>query len=157
MKKKTKFNSGLSLLEILVAIGAFAVLGIIVTRSILFSVKGTQKGELTIKARETIDYAIAVIERQLRNAESVIPCPNPVSTTLSYYDNAGDLSEFSCNDLNAQGYLASGSARLTNSDIDISDCSFTCIPGSASTPPQVEIDIASGGITFAAKIDLRTY
>lgn len=151
-------SKGLSLIEILMTITIFALLGLIVTSAIALSMKGTKKGESTIKVRESLDYAVSVIERQLRNAEKVEPCPNTDLQRLDYYDSAGAATFFSCVGVGgADGYVASGSARLTTADAAISACSFTCLVGTAASPPQVQIEISSGTVSLTTKIDLRTY
>lgn len=151
-------NKGFSLIEILMTITTFALLGMMVTSAVALSMKGSKKGESTIKVRESLDYALAIIERQLRNAEKVEPCPNPNPQVLAYYDLKGAATSFSCvNAGGADGYLASGSARLTTTDAAISNCSLVCQTGTYSTPPQVQIDITSGSVTLSTKINLRTY
>lgn len=162
MKKSGKHSlsgknsmKGLSLLEILITVGIFAVIGILVTRATFLSLRGSQKGGTTIKVRENLDYAISIIERQLRNARSITSCSE---TKLVYEDNIGEPGYFECVGLGGDdGYVASGSSRLTAAEAVISTCSFACTDGSASTPPQIQIDISSGGIDITTKIDLRTY
>ncbi len=163
-----KSKSGVSLIEILVVITVFAVLGILATRAILLSLVGSRKGDAQIKVRENVDYAVSVMERQLRNAESVSPCleiPEPVSV-INYNDSDNNPSSFTCNII--EGYIASGSARLTSDEIEITSCTFTCTEGTASTPPKVAIDIKAqdagtqgskegSSVTVATEINLRTY
>ena len=151
-------NKGMSLIEILMTMTIFALLGMIVTSAIALSMKGTRKGESTIKVRESLDYALAIIERQLRNAEKVEPCSNSDPHVLNYLDRDGAATSFSCVGVGgADGYLASGSARLTTTDAAISACSLVCQTGTYSTPPQVQVDLTSGSVTLTTKIDLRTY
>ena len=89
-------NMGISLIEILIVIGIFAVLGIISTRAILLSLQGSKKGDAQVKVRENLDYAVSVIERQLRNAGSISPCPNVDPLVISYSDSNDVSSSFSC-------------------------------------------------------------
>lgn len=160
MKKE---SLGISLIEILIVIGIFAVLGILSTRAVLLSLQGSKKGDSQIKVRENLDYAISIIERNLRNAGSITSC---ASSSVSYRDSWGVSSSFSC----GGSYVASGSAnlRLTSDEIKIIACSFTCTAGSGSTPPKVAIDIqavdaASQGskegatVSISTEINLRTY
>jgi type II secretory pathway pseudopilin PulG len=142
-----KRNSGISLIEILVVMGVFAVLGILTTRSVILSLQGSKKGDALVKVRENVNYAMAVMERQLRNAEEITAC---TSSSILYKDSLGGDSSFSC----SGGYIASGSARLTSSEVVITACSFICTP---STPPQIDINIAAEGISATTKVDLRTY
>ena len=75
----TKLQKGMSLLEILVVVAIFSILGVIVTRSVLLTLRGSKKSESQVKVRENVNYALAVIERQLRNADSIVTCPNDPS------------------------------------------------------------------------------
>lgn len=165
-----KGSSGISLIEILIVIGIFAVLGILSTTSVLLSLQGSKKGDAQVKVRENLDYAISIIERQLRNAGSVSPCPNTNPLVISYSDSNNIPTSFSCLNVPSAGYVASGSAnlRLTSDEIKIIACSFTCTAGSGSTPPKVAINIkavdaASQGskegaaVSISTEINLRTY
>ncbi|HKC04336.1 MAG TPA: type II secretion system protein, partial [Patescibacteria group bacterium] len=91
-----KQESGLSLLEILVVVSIFAFLGILITRSIILTVAGSRKSESLVKVRESLNYSLSVIERQLRNANSIPNCPNLDSTYLAYNDQNGNPTSFSC-------------------------------------------------------------
>jgi Tfp pilus assembly protein PilW len=159
---------GISLIETVIVIGVFAVLGILSTATVLLSLQGSKKGDAQVKVRENLDYAISVIERQLRNAESVSPCTNTASLEVRYSDYNNISTLFSCVNVGSAGYVASGSARLTNEEINITNCSFTCSPGSDSVPPKVAIDIqavdtanqgskAGATVSISTEINLRTY
>lgn len=158
----------MSLLEILVVVAVFSILGIIITRSVLLTLRGSRKSESQVKVRENVNYALGVVERQLRNADSITECPNADTSRIDYTDESGGTSSFSCIGVGGAGsYIASGSARLTSDEIQISSCSFTCTEGSSANPPSVDISInaldseASGientQITASTKIFLRTY
>ncbi len=165
---KLKINSGVSLLEILIVVGIFAILGILSTRALSLSLSGSKKSSSTLLVRENAEYALAIIERQMRNAESVDPCPNSNTSTLIYKDEQGAATSFSCVAIGEAGYLASGSARLTSDEVAITACSFVCSPGVADTPPAVTINLVAkdvkaalakegGQVTLSTQILLRTY
>jgi prepilin-type N-terminal cleavage/methylation domain-containing protein len=168
MKKNNINKKGISLIEILVVITVFSVLGILASRAILLTIRGTKKSDSLIKVRGNLDYSMAIIERQLRNASQVSPCPNIDTLTLNYLDNEGIAASFSCHDIATEGYVASGSARLTSDEIKVTSCSFACTPSlSAGLPPSVSItfigeDVSTSGVesarvTITSKILLRTY
>lgn len=159
----------MSLLEILVAVSVFAVLGILITRSVLLTLGGGKKSESLIKVRENVNYSIGVIERQLRNANSIIDCTNTDTSRISYTDQSGNTSSFSCVDIGSPsvaGYIASGSAKLSNDSVNFTSCSFFCVLGNGS-PSSVTIaveakDVNSYGIensvvTTTSQIFLRNY
>ncbi len=161
-------EAGMSLLEILVVVAIFAVLGIIVTRSIILTLQGSRKSESSVKVRENLDYAVSVMTRQLRNANLLTLCPNVDTTLLNYTDKDGNPSTFSCiNTGSSNSYIASGSARLTNDNVNIVTCSFACQPGVSANPPVVLINLqgqdalGSGAekssVTVSTQIFLRSY
>lgn len=141
-------NSGLSLLEILVVVTIFAILGIITTRAVFLTLQGSKKSESTVRVRENLDYSVGVIERNLRNAGSVVTCPNVDTKTISYLDQDGNAGSFSCvNTGGADSYVASGSARLTSDAVKITSCAITCSAGTSTNPPLVTISLEAQDAT----------
>lgn len=169
--KKTKTNNksirGLSILEVLIVILVFSVLGVLTTQAIFLTLKGTKKSSSLMKVRENVSYSLDVIERQLRNAQSVTPCPNTDTKIVSYIDADGKIGSFSCTLGETTGYIASGSARLTSDEIKITACSFNCVESLSGNPPSVAISLSAedalakglekGKVTSSTQIFLRTY
>lgn len=177
MKRNEK---GMTLLEILVVLTLFATLSVIATQSIFLTLRGSLKGEAIRKTRENLDYAMAVMERNIRNASllNVSQCV-PSGTTIAkidYLDQAGVAASFSCIQQSAGPpptyYIASQSAtanlRVTNDDIDITSCSLTCNDGiSGGTPPFASISLTAkkasskagegAEVSVTNTIYLRTY
>lgn len=166
-----KTDKGFSLIEILVVVAIFAILAAIASQSTIFSLRGARKSDSTIKVRENLNFALSIIERQLRNARAVTPCSGPSITlsTLNYTDQYGISTSFSCNSIipSGNGYIASGAGRLTNSDIAITQCYFVCSQESTNLPPSVDVVLTgynklTGGaegslVTVDTKIMLRIY
>jgi prepilin-type N-terminal cleavage/methylation domain-containing protein len=146
-------NLGFSLIEMLVVIAVFAVLGVIISRVVIVSMKNSSKSEAQIRVRENLAYALSVIERQLRNVKSINPCNGTDTTIISYTDYEDRQSSFSC-ELNPPAsrqpaYIASGSAvtgRLTATDVDIVSCNFVCTPATSTTPPSVRITVSASDV-----------
>lgn len=152
-------EKGFSLLEVLVVMGLFAVLGILSTRAVLLSLQGSKKSDSLVRVRENANYALAIVERQLRNADEVSPCPNPAATLINYKDNQGIASSFACVDTGENGYVASGSSRLTTDEIAIITCSFVCSAGSSGLPPEVTVNLVardSGTVSEKSQVSLKT-
>lgn len=153
-------NKGISLLEILVVITVFSILAILATIAILSTLRGSRKSEALIRVRENVDYSLAVMERNIRNAESFVNCGSETKA-ISYLDENGRSSSFSC----GADYIASGSARLTSEEVEVFSCTFTCDDSTA--PPSVEISVGArdasatgiegAQVTANTKIFLRTY
>jgi len=141
--KLKKNIRGFSLLEIMVVISLFGIIAVIATQTIVLTLRSSRKSDAGAQLRESIDHSMAIIERGLRNAETIDPCL-PAQQSVEYYDTLGEYTNFSC--VNAGGfdsYLASGSARLTNTELELVTCEMSCFPGTASAPPLVEIKITA--------------
>lgn len=164
-----KMNKGLSLIEILVVVTIFAVLGILVTQSVILTVRGSKKSETLVRVRENLNYAMGVVERQLRNSDSIPACQSqPSVTRIDYTDQEGNPSYFLCQGLGGEdSYIASESARLTSSETVVVSCSFECNYGTGTTPPSVTINFSakdanalgseSSLVTISNQIFLRNY
>lgn len=161
-----KLNKGISLLEVLVVMTIFAVLGILVTQSIILTLQGSKKSESIVKARENLDYSLNIIERQIRNASSVVSCPD--EHTINYQDQKGLSTSFSCQQMGTpNSYIASGSAHLTGNAVRIIACSFVCIEGTTANPALVKVDLTlreasasgvqSSNVSASTQIYLRNY
>lgn len=162
---KTKNIKGLSLIEILIVISIFAVIGILSTRSIFLTLRGARKSESQVKVRENLNFALAVVERQIRNAEDVSCTAS--TTLLTYTALEGGQSTFSCITAGSDRYLASGSGRLTSNEINITSCSVTCTQTSINKPPTVKITLTAednttssvekGSVSVTTEISPRNY
>lgn len=129
-------KKGFTLIEILVVVTIFAVLGILISRSIILSIGGSKKSEAIVQVRDNLDYASGIITRQLRTSLQVSPCTGEQVTTINYLDQVGNAASFACvipGD-GSLGYIASGSAKLTSDQVDVTGCSFVCSPATSTTP-----------------------
>jgi prepilin-type N-terminal cleavage/methylation domain-containing protein len=161
--KKTNIK-GLSLIEILIVISIFAVIGILSTRSIFLTLRGARKSESQVKVRENLNFALAVVERQIRNAEDVNCTAS--TTALTYTALEGVQSTFTCT-AGADKYLASGAGRLTSTEITLTTCTITCTQSTANKPPTVKISLVAqdnttssvekGSVTVETEISPRNY
>jgi prepilin-type N-terminal cleavage/methylation domain-containing protein len=161
---KTKNIKGLSLIEILIVISIFAVIGILSTRSIFLTLRGARKSESQVKVRENLNFALAVVERQIRNAEDVSCTAS--TTSLTYTALEGIQSTFTCT-AGADKYLASGAGRLTSTELTLSACTITCTQTSINKPPTVKITLTAednttsaiekGSVSVTTEISPRNY
>lgn len=164
--KKTS-GKGVSLIEILVVVSVFAILGVLTTQSVIQTLRGARKSEALVRVRENLDYATGIIERQLKNANSLGTC---TGTTIPYQDQYGNSTSFGCVGVGVtdplNSYVASGSARLTSTDVRVTSCTITC-PATGQIPSTVTITLTlqeatSEGVegasaTVTTRINLRTY
>lgn len=158
----------MSLIEILVVIGIFGILGVLTTRSVVLTLSGSKKTENLIKIRENINYAFGVIERQLRNADAITDCTNANTLAINYLDQNGLPESFTCGNIGSGiGYISFGANQLTSNTVDINSCSFTCNVGTNGNPSSVKISIqaqdatatgiSNSIVTSSTSVSLRNY
>lgn len=156
MKIIKKHQEGLSLVEILVVITIFAVLGVIVSASLVLTIQATKKSEAIMRVRENLNYSLGVMERNIRNASAISDCTNADTTKISFIDQEGTGGVFSCvNTGGSNSYISDGTTRLTPDSVSVTSCSFTCERDDLSKPALVLINItlkdaSSSGITSAS-------
>ena len=161
MKKK----KGFSLVEILIVISIFSVIGILSTRIILLTMRGAKKSDSQVRVRENVNYALSIIERQIRNSE-VVNCASSTSSQIIYTSLEGVASTFSCVS-GSDSYILSGTSRLTSSDISITSCLFSCTQTNENDPPVMKVKIVAedknntsvenGSVTVETEIVTRNY
>lgn len=154
-----KVNSGYSLVEMLVVMGIFSVLAVMITQVLAASLKSAKRVEVTTKIRTNLDFALASMERNLRNAKTV-SCPSATQVNFTGADGGESYFVYSGQS------IASGSANLTGNTVKVTTCSFTCTT-SASSPPMVEISLTAqdplvtglegAQVTINSRILLRSY
>lgn len=163
-----KKNKGFSVIELLVVITVFAVVGVLASRSIFLTLRSSKKSDSLVRVRENVNYALSTIERQIRNSGSITStCTGAASASISYVSIEGIASTFTCVTPGATGYISSGSARLTSSDISITSCSFSCTQANINNPPVIQVTIAAedaistsiekASITTDTEIIVRNY
>lgn len=165
-KNKNSVFKGFSLIEILIVISIFAVVGILSTRAILLTMRGAKKSDSLVRVRENVNYALSIIERQVRNSESVI-CSTSTPTLINYISLEGTPATFSCVTSGTDKYIASGSARITSSDVSITSCSFSCTQVDANKPSIIKVSVVAedltstsvekGSVTAETEIVTRNY
>lgn len=165
--KKKNINKGLSLIEILVVVSVFAALGIIVSRSVISTLRSARKSDSQVNVRQNLNYAVSVIERQIRGANTIDPCPNTSQYAITYLSNERINTSFSCIFPSGDGYVASGSARLTSESVLITECSFSCTQPNLNSPPVVTVSLTAedavnktvegSTVTVQTEITLRNY
>lgn len=165
LSAKRKLMSGYSLLEVLVVLIIFSLLAVISSSAILLALRGARKSDASARVRESVDFTVSTIERQLRNASSITSCD---TESIVFNDKDSNPASFSCMDSGTDtGYVASGSARLTADGVIITSCQFACNPEQGSNPPSVDITITAkdrnttgaegASFTISTQVVLRTY
>lgn len=137
-----KMKNAYSLIEMLVVIAVFSILAVIVTQTMANSLRGSNKSESLGKARENVEYAMNVIERNLRNASNLDCTPDADNYPKLLYSSIDGRSYFKIN--TTGGYIAWGNdtSRITNTDVVVSG-TFTCSSNDPTVPDSVEINISA--------------
>jgi prepilin-type N-terminal cleavage/methylation domain-containing protein len=151
--------SGFSLIETLVVIAVFALISVIVSRSVAVSIVGTRKSDSSALVRENLNLAVSAVERRLRSASKITTsCTGTPEQSIQFINEDGVESRLFCNPGTCTvggntyiGYVPDISApgleeRLTNSDsVCITACEFVCSPQSApgglGLPPAIRISV----------------
>lgn len=138
-------KKGYSLIEILVVIGVFAIIGIISTQAVSLSLRATKKNDSIVLVKQELDFVSENIERLLQTANTIIVpgCSNATVATVSvgFRDAGGNRADIACIDMPGNFYTAdhdkrvassSGESisydkRMTSNNISISGCSLTCV------------------------------
>lgn len=170
IKNKNNINyDGYTLVELLVVLLVFSILSYIIVQSLALSLRGSRKSENINQVKENIEYAMSVMERNLKNAKAIVggTCSSILLTYQDYY-NTNPNPFFSCVN-GSSGFIASGSARLTSNEVFI-DCTttvFNCPAPQPGVPPSIEITLngrdanstgaESAQVTSKTRILLRAY
>lgn len=170
MNNKQKKIHGFTLVEMLVVIMIFAILGVVATQALVLSLRGTNKSQSLIEVKENVDYSISTMERLLRNSLD-LDCSASSGDKLYYTDEFSNYVYLECRTSGTDTYIASNSAtvRLTTPDVRITNCAsvFTCNEGVSGVTDSVYINInaehtgrtgAEGSqVTSSTRLQLRSY
>lgn len=123
-------NNGFTIVELLVTISLFAILGLFITQTLTAIFSNLGKSEVVGAVRQEGENVTSIMERHLREARS----PVCSASGVTYEDPVGFSTSFSCTGANPTK-IASGSADLTSSNVTVSSCSFTC----STNPTRVSV------------------
>lgn len=155
---KGKVQKGFTLIEILIVLVLFAVISVVATQSIFLSIRGSGKSQAQISLREDLDYALAVIERNVRNSDSV-SCTGVTTVTYDATTNARFFCNMAANVNPKRLEWDDGSGTLkeiTPNNLNLTGCSFTCTTGNAGVPDSVTISLEAVATPSASLEDAAT-
>ncbi|MDP3955262.1 MAG: prepilin-type N-terminal cleavage/methylation domain-containing protein [bacterium] len=162
---------GFSLIEVLMVVFVMGIV-VVVGSQLFFSVlKGASKTELVKQVKQNGDYALGVMERQIRSAKSIKEC---TPTSLRIVNQDDNETVFTCLLQDDVNKIASNSSTLTGNSVTLGSGAcpgsllFDC-NGATLTPPKVTVTFSlyqKGSSTrpeeqaqlfFQQTISLRTY
>lgn len=149
-------KNGFTLVELLVVVGITAMAGIMVANIFLTNLRTTAKAKALTEVKQNGDYALAVMERMIRNAKELSPCSGSgMSLTLLNPDE--DTTTFDC----SGDQIASNSGFLSANNLKVTNCSLICEKPQGK-PAVVTISFtlkkkgAALGKEFTAEIPFQT-
>lgn len=161
--------TGFTLIEVLMTVFILGIV-IVVGGNLFFSIlKGASKTELTKEVKQNGDYAIGVMERMVRNAQSIQTC---TANNIVIKNLDGGQTEFKCLLEGEVTKIASGGAFLTSNNVTLGvscpgSLSFSC--DQTVAPPKVTISFTlyqkgsstrpeeQAQVPFQTTVSLRTY
>jgi prepilin-type N-terminal cleavage/methylation domain-containing protein len=164
MKKKIKQNrnnqaKGFTLIEILVVVGLLAIIAVISSNMFFTTLRSSSKSKTSITVKQNGDYALATMERLIRDSEEVI-ANSDGSVCVADMNKVkikrldGSEVEFACEEEGtADGLIASNSARLTSENVKLDSCSFDCSSQGEFYPQVVAISFTLSQATVTTRLE----
>lgn len=130
-------KKGFTLIEILVVISVLAIIMVIGSSSFFNLLKGSTKTRTANLVKQNGDYALAVMERMIRNAQDIDAANCTLGMDeITIVNPDGKSTVFSCID----NPISSNSAKLISDQVIVDDCLFDCQDGGYFDPDVVTID-----------------
>ena len=154
-------SKAFTLIEVVVAIGVFALLATVGTVLLFSILRGSKKAAAAVLVRTEGAQAMAALTSHLRFARQVDTCTGSL-ITLTTVDNT--KLTFSCLTAGSppNTYLASNSARLTSAAVNLTGCAavFSCAPAAPLTQTvNIKFSLTRSGATVAestASVDFQS-
>lgn len=166
--------AGFTLIEILVSIVIFAVIGT-VTLSILFvTLRTGKKSDLLVVLKQNGNAAITQITRNIRYAKSLdspTSCiPSAVTQSITVTSLVDDAqTTYACVVGPSATITSNGESLLDTNVATVTNCSFTCTQATAIDPPTIRLTFnlvsrnsnnlveTTGIVPFQASVTMRNY
>lgn len=157
VNNKLIINNGYTLIETLMVIFLFALIGTM-SSSLFFSIlKTTSKAEMQKEVKQNGDYALGYMERAIRNAREIKPCQSN-SPTLSLVNLNGTTTTFLCLYENGVAKISSQinltTSPLTSKNVTLgTNCTSSTLIFSCNdqTPQSVSVSFTLSQINPSAK------
>jgi len=156
---KNNQSNGFTLIEILVVVGLLAVIAVIGSNMFFTTLRSSGKSKNLTAVKQNGDYALAVMERLIRDSEKVITNSDGLLCTTGMNKIKakrldGSEVEFSCEEEGTvNGLIASNSARLTSSDVKLDSCFFDCSSQGDFYPQIVAIDFTLSQAAVTTRLE----
>lgn len=138
-------KKGFSLVEILVVLTLLGLVAVIAGQGFFSVLKGSSKSDVTIRVRESGNYALSLMERKLHSAVKIscIDSGQNGSRTVKYTDANGTVSQFSCQN----STITDGPTSILPADVIISECYFVCMTYGGTDSVKVNVTFTQAAVT----------
>lgn len=158
-------KKGFSVIEILIVIGVFAVIGVLATQSVNLTIKSSKKSDSITFVKQELDFASENIERLLQTAGSVMvpgcsSALNVATKSVGFRTSTGLRGDVACIDFvsglytlsdprvaTSSGEEISYKQRLTTQDLAITNCNFVCSDQNSETVIDFTISARAKNVT----------
>ncbi len=171
--EKIKRTKGFTLIELLVAMGILGIVGGMSSIILFTTLKSASKSDIMREVKQNGDYSLSVMERMIRNASMVTPCPG-VANALTVSNPDGQKTTFAkqnvaVGSITVSKIASNSGSFLTNNNVSlVGDISFNCTkPVSAPAFVSISFTLSQAGTTtrveekatvyFHTSVSLRTY
>jgi prepilin-type N-terminal cleavage/methylation domain-containing protein len=172
IKKTVLKRNGFTLLEILVVLAIFSILGVVTTSILFTTLRSATKADTLREVKQNGDYAIRVMERLIRNANEVTIC-TPAANTLTIVNTDGSRNTFTAEHVipaDVSKIAINPGVYLTNDKVTLEPAriNFTCTHISGQ-PDVITVSFTlrqagqakrveeSAQVSFQTTASLRTY
>ncbi len=151
--KNLKPNRGFTLIELLMVLGVTAVVSVMIVNFFLINLRAAAKNKALTEVKQSGDYALAVMERLIRNSQAIQSCGSN-SLTITNIDGGTTTFSLSANQ------IASNSASLISHNLQIKAGTFSL--SCRGTTPEVvtasftlQQNTTAGGREFSAEVPFQ--
>lgn len=136
---------GFTLLELLVTMGVFAVVGVTVVTILVTTLREVNKTNVIASVRQNGDYALTTMSRNIREAASLQnpppPCGVPSAPSSDTYIQAmaGDASTIKYQCTSNSITDVNGADIVDKNAVIVSGCNFYCSQDSPSQSPVIKV------------------
>lgn len=127
-------KKGFTLIEMLVVIGALAIIVVVGSTSFFSLLKGSTKTRVANLVKQNGDYALAIMERMIRNGKIVENTEVPPQecelgmSKLKILNPDGGETEFECSEsaISSTSATTAEQIPITSDQVKVNSCSFDC-------------------------------
>jgi prepilin-type N-terminal cleavage/methylation domain-containing protein len=160
-------RKGFTLIELIVVMSIFVVVGGLIISILFITFRGSNKAETMSIVKQNGTFALSQMVKQIRYARSLdapascVPTANAPTLTVTAL-NDGLQTTFSCPNSQASPITSNSAALVDSNAVSVTYCSFTCSQNNISEPPRVTIQFtlssknSSGLVESQSSIPFQT-